>query len=134
LHNFSEKPENSVVTYTNLFNVINKVAQEKKILNMPLNEIMNHWVNEAGYPVVTARRNNSNSNIVLEQKRFFLVTPLQQNNIRWYIPIDYIKQNQANYSKIEWLKPEEDTKVLTTVEEDKWILINKNQAGIHITS
>jgi len=131
LHNFSEKPENSVVTYTNLFNVINKVAQEKKILNMSLNEIMNHWVNEAGYPVVTVRRNNSN--IVLEQKRFFLVKPLQQNNIRWYIPIDYIKQSQTNYSKIEWLKPEEDTKVLTTVEEDKWILINKNQTGIHIT-
>jgi len=130
LHNFSEKPENSVVTYTNLFDAINKIAQQEKVLNLPLNEIMDHWVNKAGYPVVTAT--NNGSNIVLKQERFFLVKPLQQDNTRWYIPIDYIKQSQANYSKIEWLKPEEDTKILTTVEEDKWILINKNQAGRHI--
>jgi len=96
---------------------------------MPLNIIMDHWVNEAGYPVVHVTRNGSK--IALKQERFFLVKPLQLLTTQWYIPIDYLTEDMKEYSKIEWLQPD-DTKTLAEVEENKWILINKDQAGIHI--
>ncbi|RLU27241.1 hypothetical protein DMN91_001042 [Ooceraea biroi] len=100
--------------------------------NLSVNKIMDNWVNKAGYPVITATKNNK-SEIELKQERFFLTKPLKQDNTQWYIPIDYLKQDSEQFSKIEWMEPEQP-KTLTKMdakENNKWILINKDQAGYY---
>ncbi|XP_025986513.2 aminopeptidase N [Solenopsis invicta] len=141
LDEYSYKP----VTSGNLFDAIGKQKEVKEDYlpkNVTLEDIMKNWINEPGYPVVTINR-EEDGKITAEQERFFLVQPAKKDETQWYIPLNYVIQD--DYDKVlpkdkksGWLAPTKEKKDKKNkksfdeeIENTKWILFNKDQTGYY---
>ncbi|CAG5121269.1 unnamed protein product, partial [Candidula unifasciata] len=122
-------------------------AQAKRQgLNLNVKEIMDTWVLQKNYPVVTVTRDvNDHKMIQVTQERFLLqdvVYPDKHDspfNYRWTIPLTFTSSSSPNFSfpvssKIYWLHKDEHTKTFSSVMQlsdcgasDSWILANVHQ-------
>ncbi|XP_029666932.1 aminopeptidase N-like [Formica exsecta] len=128
---------NSVTPYE-LFEALEKIQTDdiKKDLldNLSLYEVMDNWLNKAGYPVVTVERPENSTRIVyLKQQRFYLVKPAKQDTTQWYIPITYVTEEAPENTKSLLMKPESapDHNNTVPVNDTQWILFNKDQTGYY---
>lgn len=128
IHNFSKF--NSADSDM-LFDAINEVVPKDKIPKN-LRTIMDEWVNKEGYPVVTVTRDYNKTEINLEQERFLLEKPKQQDRTQWWIPINYVTEENPiinNTKPSVWLEPNKKLKI-DKVNKDHWVLLNNNQTGM----
>lgn len=108
-----------------------------KDVKLNLTKVMENWINEPGYPVVTVTWNETSPKVIdIKQTRFFLVKPSKVNKIEWYVPINYVTQNSPDEvmpkNKIDgWLIPEITTKSFNITNNTQWILFNINQTGMY---
>lgn len=108
--------------------------KDNVVKDTPLKKIMENWVKEPGYPVVSVTRLDK-SNFNLKQNRFYLVQPINPDTTEWYIPIDYVTQNAINDKRKEWLIPENQLNITNATDsENSWILLNKDQTGAYYYS
>lgn len=105
--------------------------------NVQLEKVMNNWVNEAGYPVITVTsiRIKEKAAVNITQERFFLVKPAKEDKTKWYIPINYVTEDAPNSIMPEnkqsrWMTPE-NSKIIENLNDTKWILFNKNRTGMY---
>ncbi|KAI4459114.1 protease m1 zinc metalloprotease [Holotrichia oblita] len=95
--------------------------------------IMESWISQAGYPVVTVTR-TEDGGIDLAQERFYLTT-ITDNSI-WSIPINYVTSRQnlntdfASTAVTSWLK-EATGSIDVELAEDEWIILNKQGIGYY---
>ncbi|KAM7537910.1 hypothetical protein Aperf_G00000062915 [Anoplocephala perfoliata] len=102
--------------------------------------IMNVWIKQAGYPIVTVRRLGGNQ-FELTQERFLLdlqpntsstsITPA--NDTIWSIPITYAVESDnmsAAESRIIWMY-KRNLNIPINVDENKWYAINLRQTGFY---
>ncbi|GJQ73763.1 hypothetical protein Trydic_g18704 [Trypoxylus dichotomus] len=95
-------------------------------------EIMETWNSQAGFPVVDVSRNN-NGRIVLSQSRFFLNTTTDSTNTRWIIPINYVTSSNVDFTDTKptlWLTTASQTTDIE-IAEDEWIILNKQSTGYY---
>lgn len=98
--------------------------------DLSVKTIMDSWISQEGYPVVTVDRNYIQGGAVINQTRF------SQNSIssdhKWYIPLTYTRKSDNGSISTLWLKKETSLKVVnfTIPKNDNWILFNVDQAGI----
>lgn len=101
-----------------------------------LKDVMNNWIYEPGYPVVTvAWDEKKTDSINIKQKRFFSMKPSKVNEIEWYIPINYVTEESPNTimpedKKSRWLIPGK-SKSFEKMNNKQWILFNKDQTGMY---
>ncbi|XP_006822182.1 aminopeptidase N-like [Saccoglossus kowalevskii] len=101
--------------------------------NNDVKEIMDPWLLQVGYPIVTVKR--SDNTVEAQQKRFLLDPhdePGQYHDLGpWSIPVSYIHSNKLNEPELVWIKGESARFDLTGARESDWFLVNINQMGYY---
>ncbi|XP_077977826.1 aminopeptidase N-like [Glandiceps talaboti] len=101
-------------------------------------EIMDPWLLQAGYPVVTVTRQNNQ--VTAQQERFLLdpndkplISGQYPNLGPWSIPVTYLHSNDPFTSSpfLYWLTTDSGTFDLVGANEDDWYLVNVNQTGYY---
>ncbi|KAJ8664402.1 hypothetical protein QAD02_006064 [Eretmocerus hayati] len=127
----NKKKEDSADSY-DLFQLMDEVTPSSSTSSKPdkLSQIMDTWVNRAGYPLITITRNYSDNSIHLRQECFD--TKKNCTNI-WYVPINYATQKNANFNTTTpelWLT-NKSMDVSLDVGADNWIILNKQTTGYY---
>nr|XP_046250906.1 aminopeptidase Ey-like [Scatophagus argus] len=96
----------------------------------PVHEIMNHWVLQMGFPVVTIDTATGK----VSQKHFLLdpgstVTAESPYNYEWLIPVRWMKSGEVQRD-IWWLMKKEDVN-LEMKSDGLWVLANINVTGYY---
>lgn len=96
---------------------------------------MNTWINQPGYPIISARRDYYHNTCRLVQTSF---TPSASNNRsgsldeKWWIPVNYATEDLPNFENTETtdLLGPDDFLSLGGIKSEKWLIINKQQTGL----
>ncbi|XP_072888855.1 aminopeptidase N-like isoform X2 [Hemitrygon akajei] len=116
--------------YSDLFDELQQAAAEKVPLPKTVNEIMNRWTLQMGFPVLTINTNNGN----IKQQHFLLdpksnVTRPSVFDYTWIVPIQWMKNNSK--ANLTWLLQKEETKSEMTSTGTDWVLANIDVVGYY---
>lgn len=114
-----------------------RVTNAKLKLPSTVNNIMETWTNEAGYPLVTVTRDPSNASIALSQKHF--LQDAEYRGLPWpgkYIPITVATSINANFTDTMpdfWMVPKINStrRPIAGMTNDTWIIVNKQETGYY---
>lgn len=107
------------------------ITEEKYNLEYDLNTIMDAWFLRSGYPILNVKRNYTSKTVEIKQQRFYSTDEEDDETITWYIPINIITENEADFNKTKpdfWLTNESVNRSID-VGPEQWILLNKQQTG-----
>ena len=124
----------SNANHDDLWDTITSQINASLSLESPIKDIMNSWILQGGFPVVTAIRNSTTGIVQLSQRRF-LFSKENPGNTLWWIPISYasdLNPQLDNTSPKFWLKNEPETTV--TLKANHWWLLNLQQTGYYIVN
>ncbi|XP_011870129.1 PREDICTED: uncharacterized protein LOC105563274 [Vollenhovia emeryi] len=93
--------------------------------NVSIEEVMNTWTNQPGYPVVNATL--TNDILTLTQERFPMNRNISDNEYYW-IPIDVFVPSNSFEHKI-WLGPEPQRIYVNSTND--WFILNYKQTGFY---
>lgn len=106
-----------------------------------IQEVMNTWIGQKGYPLVTVTTDDQTGRTILTQEYFqsrerldaLNASKTNDANMRWWIPINFATRSNPDFSSTAataWLPPEVDELVITniTVPQD-WIIANIQHMG-----
>ncbi|XP_077424398.1 aminopeptidase N-like [Vanacampus margaritifer] len=118
--------------YTDLWNHLQMAVKDSGLGGLPgtVDDIMNTWVLQMGFPVVTINATTG----VITQKHFLLdpdseVTVPSPYNYEWIVPIRWMKSGVLQDQR--WLTNETDTEELMKLSESDWLLANLNVVGYY---
>lgn len=114
-----------------------RVTNAKLKLPSTVNNIMETWTSESGYPLVTVTRDTKNASIILSQKHF--LQDEEHRDLPWpgkYIPITVATSIGANFSDTMpdlWMVPKINTtrRPIPGMTNDTWIIVNKQESGYY---
>ncbi|XP_053977131.1 thyrotropin-releasing hormone-degrading ectoenzyme-like isoform X2 [Hylaeus volcanicus] len=115
---------------------MNAMAEETTDLpltaGVTLEEAMNSWISQGGYPVITVIRNYEKGTATIYQEQFSLDRPLENISRFWYIPLSYIDEN-GNWSSptITWFQSEPKFAIDNVASNESWVLFNINKTGYY---
>ncbi|XP_035744089.1 uncharacterized protein LOC118451536 [Vespa mandarinia] len=105
-------------------------------------EMMDTWIYQSSYPLVTVDRNYITGEVMITQEIIKHhvstnnVTSTDKNDIskrnKWWIPINYATRTNTNFSStlpVYWLNPTNDSITINGIDTDDWILLNVQQTG-----
>uniref|UniRef100_A0A672HE93 Aminopeptidase n=1 Tax=Salarias fasciatus TaxID=181472 RepID=A0A672HE93_SALFA len=117
--------------YTDLWNHLEQAVQDLEF-NLPFNvtDIMNTWVLQMGFPVVTVDTTTG----IVTQKHFLLnpdseITTESPFEYKWIVPIKW--QKNGAEQPMEWLREESETKPEMKLGGSDWVLLNLNMSGYY---
>ncbi|KAJ8281244.1 hypothetical protein GJAV_G00065240 [Gymnothorax javanicus] len=118
--------------YTDLWDHLQEAVDSTPNLTLPhsVNDIMNRWIHQMGFPVVTIDTHTGE----LSQKHFLLdsesvVEKPSEFNYEWFIPITW---NKAGVEKeLFWLLKKTDPHSPMKVTGNEWVLANVNITGYY---
>lgn len=129
LKNYLEKMNEKSATSDDLFNALNEKWNDK---DLSVKTIMDTWVTQSGYPVITVTREENK--IRIKQERFLAKKPNQtESEEKWWIPINFASEKKADFdttSASNWLKPNESLEI-GDVDAAQWVIFNKQQTGYY---
>lgn len=100
-------------------------------LELNLENVMDTYTRQPGYPVLEVKRDPESREIILTQRRFML--PATSNDsLKWYIPITY-RTKYSQFASSLWFSATEDAVKLPALDNDKtdWIQFNINRTGYY---
>ncbi|XP_050307887.1 membrane alanyl aminopeptidase-like [Anthonomus grandis grandis] len=128
LRDYLDIYQNSSAEPEDLWNTLNKNVTS---LTVNLTEIMQHWINYPGFPLVTVSQNGSV--LTFTQKRFVYSNSTNASTT-WYVPITYTtSENSSNFDNttpVAWLTPTDNLNV-TLNSNVSWIVVNNLQTGYY---
>ncbi|XP_070560607.1 aminopeptidase N-like [Ptychodera flava] len=97
-------------------------------------DIMNPWIVQLGFPVVTVSRDGVDR--ASASQRLFKLDPDDDipggNEYSWYIPLTFVHSGNQDAPSITWLnKSADNTLTLNGASDDDWILANINHTGYY---
>ncbi|OAD60664.1 Aminopeptidase N [Eufriesea mexicana] len=117
--------------YKHLQHSINQSSEIQS--DISIEEFMETWTNQSGYPLVTVTRNYETQTLTLFQERFRW--DQDQSVSGWWIPLSFTTEELANFSNTSpsfWLKPEDEGLTLPFhVPSDDWLIFNLQHAGYY---
>ncbi|XP_076290267.1 thyrotropin-releasing hormone-degrading ectoenzyme isoform X2 [Lasioglossum baleicum] len=123
----------SNTTYvTDFMTVMAEELEHPMTSEVTLEEMMNSWIYEGGYPLVTVLRNYEEDSLTIYQEQYTLDRPLENISKYWYIPLSYVMDvgNWSTPTKI--LFPSQSKMELNVaVANESWILFNVNKSGYY---
>lgn len=131
LHTYLEEFKYKNAVYTDLWKHL-QMAVEKDNITLPetVEEIMNRWILQMGFPVVTF--NTTTGKITQEHFLLDPDTPVETPsvfNYEWFVPITWIKTNGTEQQF--WLLKKEDTVTEMVLGADDWLLANIDMRGFY---
>ncbi|KAJ8335468.1 hypothetical protein SKAU_G00388100 [Synaphobranchus kaupii] len=122
----------SNTVYTDLWDHLQQAVDSTPSLSLPhsVNDIMNRWILQMGFPVVTIDTSTGE----LSQNHFLLdsesvVEKASEFNYEWYIPITWKKAGVGQ--EPFWLLQKTDTHSPLTATRNEWVLANLNITGYY---
>jgi puromycin-sensitive aminopeptidase len=102
----------------------------------PVTEIMNTWIKQTGYPLVTAdiQRNGSQASVNLRQERFLYDHLLGEpaDETRWQVPVTLIAQGSQEI--VPHLMGERSSSLALDAPANGWLKVNAGQTGFYRVS
>ena len=104
----------------------------------PVAKVMDSWVKQTGFPMITFDTNDNSSNINLSQTRFLYEhiegAPEHVDETAWYVPIKISSSEDNNVATILMESRDLDIQLDTnTVSETSWFKLNPDQTGFYRT-
>lgn len=131
LHNYLEEYAYSNTVYTDLWKKLQEVADSDENVHLPasINEIMNRWILQMGFPVVTIDTHTGS----ISQQHFLIdpeavVNTPSDYNYEWFVPVTWMKSGR-NMGQ-QWLLNKSASCELMKTETD-WVLANLNVTGYY---
>ncbi|XP_050466641.1 aminopeptidase N-like [Cataglyphis hispanica] len=120
--------------YRHLQTASNKSAQLSK--HLLVEDIIESWTNQPGYPLVTITRNYITKTLFASQERFHLNRHATQiDKSGWWIPLTFvIEESNSTFDQIniaEWLKPQVKSVIIGSFEPNSWVIFNVQQIGYY---
>jgi len=105
---------------------------KSNVEKVDIKKVMNAWVTQTCYPIVTVRRDYVTGKTTISQQSYnvFGAPGILYKAKWWWIPVTWAKQSSPNFHNTTptlWLGPEDDTSI--TVNPDEWIIVNLQQSG-----
>uniref|UniRef100_A0A452HFC5 Thyrotropin-releasing hormone-degrading ectoenzyme n=1 Tax=Gopherus agassizii TaxID=38772 RepID=A0A452HFC5_9SAUR len=104
-----------------------------------IQEVMDQWTLQMGYPVITIMRNETADNIVVISQEHFIYdidakttdSDLRNNSYLWQIPLTIAVGNTSHISSeaIIWVSNKSEHHRIAALDETSWLLGNINQTG-----
>uniref|UniRef100_A0A9L0JZU0 Aminopeptidase n=1 Tax=Equus asinus TaxID=9793 RepID=A0A9L0JZU0_EQUAS len=104
-----------------------------------IQEVMDQWTLQMGYPVITILGNTTAENrIIITQQHFIYdisaktkALELQNNSYLWQIPLTIVVGNRSHVSSeaIIWVSNKSEHHRITSLDKGSWLLGNINQTG-----
>lgn len=105
-----------------------------------IQEVMDTWIGQKGYPLVTVTRDQHTRKTKITQEYF---QPYEKMSIhkntnsagtanRWWIPINFATRTDLDFSSTlatHWLSPEAEELVIDGIDPQDWIIVNIQQTG-----
>lgn len=95
-------------------------------INVSISDVMESWINQPGYPLVTVMWNYEMQTFTVSQER--LCWRQRQSIFEWWIPLSFTTETITNFSDTTatyWLKPEDESLIMPFhVSSDDWIIFN----------
>ncbi|XP_071345766.1 aminopeptidase Ey-like [Trachinotus anak] len=131
LHTYLEEFKYNNTVYTDLWKHL-EMAVKKGGISLPhtVEDIMNRWILQMGFPVVTIDTKTG----IITQKHFLLdpdsvVDRPSPFNYEWYVPITWIKTGVEGEQY--WLDKKEDTNKNMTLGVNEWLVANIDMRGFY---
>ncbi|XP_015609275.2 aminopeptidase N, partial [Cephus cinctus] len=123
------------VTPDDLWRALQEVSDEYEILppEICLKKVMDTWVEQPGFPLITVTRDYSTGTADISQERYFQ-SGASDDGTRWWVPISYTTQSDLDFSSTsprEWIPQGEDNIVLSGFESTDWTIFNIQQSGFY---
>ncbi|XP_067874450.1 aminopeptidase N-like [Heterodontus francisci] len=130
LHSYLQQFSYGNTIYTDLFEHLQKAADNSIELPTSVNEIMSRWTLQMGFPVVTI----DTANGIVTQKHFLLdpdsnVTRPSEFDYTWIVPITWMKRYITQNAT--WLMKSQETFPDMKCDGEHWILANINVTGYY---
>ncbi|XP_076285780.1 aminopeptidase N-like [Lasioglossum baleicum] len=131
MKNYLRENSYSVADSDNLIRYLQNAAGKDKLWGgVPLTKIVESWITQSGYPMVTVK-NTGPGHFTLSQKQFlYYDTDIQK---MWWVPITYttnLKLNFNDTSVTHWISPKVGNPTISEPKAD-WIILNKQQTGYY---
>lgn len=98
-------------------------------------EIIETWTVQAGYPEVIVNRNYSMKHLEFRQKRFTYTKTDQEEASLWWIPLSYTTEKQLEFNStqpIQWMRKTPSLTIeMDDLDNEEWILVNVQQTGFY---
>lgn len=131
LHTYLEAFKYQNTVYQDLWNHLEMAVNKAGIkLPYPLEDIMNRWILQMGFPVVTFNTQTGG----ITQEHFLLdsesvVETPSQFNYEWFVPVTYIKTGGTEQQF--WLTKKQDTNTGVALGANDWLVANINMKGFY---
>lgn len=98
--------------------------------NFSIKEVMDTWIEQTGYPLVTVTRNYTTGDVMISQAP----SPFANDKIKrdWWISINYATRSNPDFSMTKpmlWLRPTDKEIVIQAIDVDDWIIVNLQHVG-----
>ena len=134
LHNYLERFKYKNAVTEDLWQALSEASQK------PVNELMDLWVKQTGYPYLNVRTSVNEKGetlLCIHQERFFSngSKPTEQENFLWKVPISIVTKSSYPNVHTDFLLEKRDDQVnLGVLGANDWIKLNKNTVGLYRTN
>ncbi|XP_015604742.1 aminopeptidase N [Cephus cinctus] len=124
-----------VATTDDLWTALQEVSDEMRVLqtHVYVKTVMDTWVEQPGYPVVTVIRNYTTETAVISQERYFQ-SGAGDDGTRWWVPISYTTEFSQDFSSTlakEWIRQQDDSIIVGIFKSIHWLIVNVQQSGYY---
>ncbi|XP_050463767.1 thyrotropin-releasing hormone-degrading ectoenzyme-like isoform X2 [Cataglyphis hispanica] len=112
-------------------------AMAEETIGLPaeitLSKMMNSWILNHGYPIVSVTRDYEKGTAVVKQQRFTYDQSSFDTQPTWYIALDYINKTRNDWSSPikTWLHSEAETVMHDVGAQNSWVVFNVNKTGYY---
>lgn len=99
-------------------------------LEFQVKAVMDTWIEQAGYPLVTVTRNYTTGDAIVRQEA--ATFGMNRTRKEWWIPINYATKSNPDFSitrPMHFLKPGDEHIVIEGIGIDGWVIVNLQQTG-----
>jgi len=96
--------------------------------NHPVNQIMNSWIFQKGYPLISVEYGKNKKEIKISQNKFLFSKNSLKDDTKWFVPIN-IKYSVNNKVFEEKILLDKQTIKFELKDEVEWIFFNANSNG-----
>ncbi|XP_024945955.1 aminopeptidase N, partial [Cephus cinctus] len=123
------------VTSDDLWSALQEVSDEYEILppEICLKKVMDTWVEQPGFPLITVTRDYKTGKANISQERYFQ-SGASGDGTRWWVPISYTTQSDLNFSSTsprEWIPQAKNNIVLSGFKPTDWTIFNIKESGYY---
>jgi len=102
----------------------------EKSSHQPVRKMMDTWISQPGFPIISAARNDGGKSIKLSQNRFLYMRGADEASQQWHVPVMIKAATDKGISEHKVLLTAADT-TLELPGTVKWVVVNEGGYGFY---